>query len=85
MFRYTYAGVRVIMMQIKERGDTHKSSTLRVPNETTTLFLLRVIIKAVFIQQGDASIKSTVTKVSIQFAVSLFDRKQKTCTRHQLM
>ena len=28
-----------------------KDCTLRVPNETTTLFLLRVIIKAIFIQR----------------------------------
>jgi len=28
-----------------------KDCTLRVPNETTTLFLLRVILKAIFIQQ----------------------------------
>jgi len=29
-----------------------KDCTLRVPNETTTLFLVRVIIKAIFIQSS---------------------------------
>jgi hypothetical protein len=34
-----------------------KDCTLRVPNETTTLFLVRVIIKAIFITGGGAVIR----------------------------
>jgi len=33
-----------------------KDCTLRVPNETTTLFLLRVIIKEIFIQEEDSEL-----------------------------
>ena len=29
MFRYTYAGIRVITMQIKKRGDTHRNRVIR--------------------------------------------------------
>jgi len=41
-----------------------KDCTLRVPNETTTLFLLRVIIKAIFIH----ATPKTMVKVSKQNA-----------------
>jgi len=37
-----------------------KDCTLRVPNETTALFLLRVIIKAIFIQDAESGKKVEV-------------------------
>ena len=41
-----------------------KDYTLRVPNETTTLFLLRVIIKAIFIHSHTHTYKYTHTNTN---------------------
>ena len=40
-----------------------KDCTLRVPNETTTLFLLRVIIKAIFIQRVEQGLFMLFVKI----------------------
>ena len=58
-----------------------KDCTLRVPNETNTLFLLRVIIKAIFIQEkwdGDSrpgvARVNKVTPVSLGLSLSVFNK-----------